>query len=177
MDADQFWQLIDATRGQPERGDMLTAALATLPEDAILRFRLLYDDVLQTANTWDLWGAAYQINGGCSDDGFYYFREGLLELGRKTFEDAVADPDGLAAVVHPPDEVQGTENLSGCAAAAWMARTEKSEEDFFTAADEVDDRTDRGAGELGERWNFKDADEVRHRLPRLAAMYLKDEEE
>ena len=32
---------------------------------------------------WDLWGAAYLANGGCSDDGFDYFRGWLIGQGRK----------------------------------------------------------------------------------------------
>jgi hypothetical protein len=47
------------------------------------------------AYRWDLWGAAYIIQGGCSDDAFEYFRSTLISLGRDTFERAVADPDSL----------------------------------------------------------------------------------
>ena len=50
-----------------------------------------------------LWAAAYVINGGCSDDGFDYFRGWLIVQGRQVFERAVADPDALAdlAVIPP----------------------------------------------------------------------------
>jgi Protein of unknown function (DUF4240) len=43
-----------------------------------------------------LWGAAYLINGGCSDDGFDYFRGWLLSQGHATWQAALADPDSLA---------------------------------------------------------------------------------
>jgi hypothetical protein len=43
-----------------------------------------------------LWAAAYVINGGCSDDGFDYFRGWLMLQGREAFGQAVADPDSLA---------------------------------------------------------------------------------
>jgi hypothetical protein len=48
-----------------------------------------------------LWAAAYVINGGCSDDGFDYFRAWLMLQGQGTFGQAVADldsPADLAAV-------------------------------------------------------------------------------
>ena len=83
MHIEQFWQLIDATGGQPERGDVLTAALSTLPEDEIVRFQLLYDDVLQSANTVDLWGAAYLITGDRSDGAFSDFRADLIERAQQ----------------------------------------------------------------------------------------------
>jgi hypothetical protein len=175
MNLDQFWHLIDATRGLPDRGDALTAALGTLPPDEMIRFQLLYDDVLQSANTWDLWGAAYQIMGGCSDDGFSDFREDLLELGREVFEAAVRDPDSLAGVFIPSIPYQPALTLHGAAGAAWTAQTGKSENEFFDAVDAADDRADRGAGEQGERWDFDDGTEVRHRLPKLAALYGKGE--
>ena len=43
-----------------------------------------------------MWGAAYVIHGGCSDDGFEYFRRWLISRGRKAYEAALADPDSLA---------------------------------------------------------------------------------
>ncbi|MFC9245678.1 DUF4240 domain-containing protein [Streptomyces sp. NPDC057136] len=45
-----------------------------------------------------LWAAAYVINGGCSDDGFDYFRGWLIAQGREVFERTAADPDALAEV-------------------------------------------------------------------------------
>ena len=38
-----------------------------------------------------LWDAAYLINGGCSDDGFDYFRGWLVDQGRETFERCLAE--------------------------------------------------------------------------------------
>ena len=43
-----------------------------------------------------LWAAVYVINGGCSHDGFDYFRGWLMLQGRETFGQAVADPGSLA---------------------------------------------------------------------------------
>lgn len=45
-----------------------------------------------------MWAAAYVINGGCSDDGFDYFRGWLLVQDREVFERAVPDLDELADV-------------------------------------------------------------------------------
>jgi hypothetical protein len=36
------------------------------------------------------------IHGGCSDDGFEYFRRWLVSRGRDVYEAALADPDSLA---------------------------------------------------------------------------------
>jgi Protein of unknown function (DUF4240) len=54
------------------------------------------------AYSWDLWGAAYVVNGGGSDDGFEYFCCWLVSRGREVYESALADSDGLAQLVVRP---------------------------------------------------------------------------
>jgi hypothetical protein len=174
MDYEQFWQLVDSTRGQPDRAEQLAKLLEPFAPEDILQFRLLYDDLIQSANKVDLWGAAHAINGGCSDDGFYFFREVLIERGRPVFESAVRDPDSLADVVTPGEKMQDSESLGNAPMLAWMAKTGGTEEAFYEAVDNADQRTDRGGAEEGEWWEFADPAEVRHRLPRLAAKMLPD---
>jgi hypothetical protein len=173
MDHNQFWHLVDSTRGQPDRVAKLAESLAAHTPDDIIRFRLIYDDLIQAANRVDLWGAAHVINGGCTDDGFSYFREGLIELGRPVFEAAVRDPDSLADAIKPGEVLEGTEGLGAAAQDAWVAKTGGTEEAFFEAVDAADEKTDRGAPEEGAWWKFDDPAEVRDRLPRLAAKMSK----
>jgi hypothetical protein len=172
MDYPEFWNLVESTRGQPERAEALAALLEQHDPADIVRFRLLYDDLIHTANKVDLWGAGHTINGSCSDDEFYYFREALIELGREVFEAAVKDPDSLAAIAQPGEPLQGTEGLGDAPLNAWVAKTGQTEEQFFEAVDAIDARTDRGNPEEGEWWQFNDPKEVRYRLPRLAEKFL-----
>jgi hypothetical protein len=172
MDYLQFWHLVDSTRGQEDRAEKLAKLLEGHSPEDIVRFRLVYDDLMHAANKVDLWGAAYTINGGCSDDGFYYFREGLIELGQPVFEAAVKDPDSLASVTNPGERIQESEGLGNAPLMAWTARTGGTEEAFYEAVDRADERADRGDAEEGEWWDFDDDAEVRHRLPRLAAKHL-----
>lgn len=37
------------------------------------------------------------MNGGCSDDGFKYFRDWLISEGQEVYESAVAEPDSLVS--------------------------------------------------------------------------------
>jgi hypothetical protein len=177
MDYVKFWQLVDSTRGQPDRAEKLAKLLEPYSPEDIVRFRLLYDDLMHTANKVDLWGAGHTINGGCSDDGFYYFREGLIELGRPVFEAAVKNPDSLADLTTPGERIQESEGMGNAPIMAWMAKTGGTEEAFYEAVDSADERTDRGDAEAGEWWDFTDAAEVRHRLPRLAGKHLASKEE
>ena len=61
------------------------------------------------AYRWDLWAAAYLIQGGCSDDGFEYFCDWLISLGKHRFEAALRNPDSLAEVIEDEDDEEGRE--------------------------------------------------------------------
>jgi hypothetical protein len=106
MSAENFWQIIEfARQSDHEPEDHMTAlgsALQKLTTDEIISFEMTFRQLLNKAYTWDLWGAAYVVHGGCSDDGFEYFRRWLVSRGRETYEAAIADPDSLAELQAPP---------------------------------------------------------------------------
>ena len=101
MNEPQFWNLIHhakavAGANLEARPISLQRELpALLPAD-IQAFQARYESMLLEANRWGLWGAAHLMNGGCSDDGFKYFRDWLISEGEATFKTALADPDSLA---------------------------------------------------------------------------------
>ncbi|MFE6787867.1 DUF4240 domain-containing protein [Streptomyces sp. NPDC057680] len=103
MNKKQFWQLIEATRNQVSNPNdseavarMAALLLASLPVEEIVAAEQVLWDLMVDSYTNPLWAAAYIANGGCSDDGFDYFRGWLITQGREVFERAVADPDALA---------------------------------------------------------------------------------
>ena len=61
---------------------MRSATRSRSPPDELIEFHRLFNRAMDDAYIWDLWGAAYLINGGCSDDGFAYFRSWLISRGR-----------------------------------------------------------------------------------------------
>jgi hypothetical protein len=117
MPADQFWQIIERAAGSDHDPDAhmegLRTALRELSAENIISFEMAFRRYLNQAYTWDLWGAAYVIHGGCSDDGFEYFRRWLVSRGRGVYETALADPESLAQVkVRPgPDGVWEFEEI------------------------------------------------------------------
>jgi hypothetical protein len=100
MPADQFWDIIKrAARFSDDPAaqvDALRAELRGHTAEEIKSFEVAFRRYLNKAYTWDLWGAAYVIHGGCSDDGFEYFRRWLVSRGRDVYEPALADPESLA---------------------------------------------------------------------------------
>ncbi|MFJ7148084.1 DUF4240 domain-containing protein [Streptomyces sp. NPDC100445] len=109
MDETEFWELIDATReaagGDPEeQADLLLDRLLRLEPDLVLDFARHFEARYNRAYRWDLWGAAWVLLDGCSDDAFDFFRCWLIGQGREVFEGALHDPDALAGLLGEFDE-------------------------------------------------------------------------
>lgn len=179
MTEDEFWDHIRATRraDPDDHVERLTARLAKLAEDEILDFAHLWRVASTCAYRRELWGAAYLINGGCSDDGFEYFRDWLILQGRTVYEAAIADPDTLADVLDGEDEVE-CECYPGME--AWFAATGAERDDAgydaYHRAMRFRHPKPPKQPPLAKRWDFDDDDEVRKHFPRLAEMYLGDDD-
>ena len=182
MDEATFWAVIDDARREAEadldvdRGavaDLLaegvTDRLARLPAADIVAFDGLVTAKRRAARTWPLWAAGYLLCGGCSDDGFEYFRLWLISRGRAVYEAAVADPDSLAALADPDADGEAYECEPLMSAAG-----EAHQRAFGTP---LPDRVEiEPLNEpAGERWDFDDDAAMAARLPRLAAIYFDDD--
>lgn len=105
---DFFWDIIEqakclANDDIEQRPAALKQVLMRQNAAQIQMFDQLYREKLVEAYRWDLWGAAYVIQGGCSDDSFDYFRDFLISEGRQVFETALKSPDNLAQIDLPDD--------------------------------------------------------------------------
>ena len=78
--------------------------LSKLSPSDILRFGKWWNSVHDAAYTWMLWGAAYLMNGGCSDDGSVCFRYWLILKGEPIYTAVLKAPDALSKVRVEPDE-------------------------------------------------------------------------
>jgi hypothetical protein len=194
MDVDAFWELIEHARSNARDDERLVEQVATallaLPTEEILDFEEQMSQAEHRAYRWEVWGAAYLINGGCSDDGFQDFRAWLVAQGRDTFTRAVADPDWLAE--HPAvrrmtdsrrDGWLGLEALHFVAEETYERLT-GDHEAFYAALTQRDalrkthaaqhpagEEPARHRGPAGEDWNFDDRAEMRRRLPHLAGLF------
>lgn len=105
---DLFWEIIEqaktlAADDVEQRPATLKQLLMDQTAEHIQRFDQTYHEKLVEAYRWELWGAAYVIQGGCSDDSFDYFRDFLISEGQQAFEAALKSPDGLAQIDLPDD--------------------------------------------------------------------------
>jgi hypothetical protein len=172
MDTDRFWKIVEASRSRfdPARvdGNMerqvedLRKLLLPLPPQEIVDFRNRLQERMDAAFRWDLWGAAYIIAGGCSDDGFTDFRAWLISMGRTVFERAMSDAESLVDVADAP----GVEDVF-------------FEEFQYVPVQVYEESTGREIPDppgpfldtpIGERWS-EEGDDLRRRFPRLWEKY------
>ncbi len=100
MDEAKFWQIIEASAddNRDRQCEKLAAQLQRLDQDDLIAFDREYRLRLNKAYHWDLWAAAYTINGGCSDDKFDYFCDWLIAQGESVFYTALQNAESLALV-------------------------------------------------------------------------------
>lgn len=163
MDAAAFWQLIEESRENAggdlgEQAAHLTDLLSELPPDEILAFDRMFRQLLNDAYRWDLWGAAYIINGGCSDDSFEYFRCWLISQGQRFYDESLADPESLAGRAEEGGHEEA-ESLLYAAADAYEVETGKKLTDLHIVPP---------SEPAGEPW---EEDDLPKRFPKLSAAY------
>jgi hypothetical protein len=114
MNIDGFWALIEECREDgvkcEEVAEALLLRLKNMPVETILEFQSELDERMVETYRWDLWAVAYIVGGGCSDDGFDYFRGWLIAQGREFYETALMDAE-LAANGMDPGEVYECEDM------------------------------------------------------------------
>lgn len=171
MDTKQFWRLMEASRAKSggdgeeqcdAQAEHLKQSLSLLPAEDIVAFGNIFDLCRKDAYRWDLWGAAYLINGGASDDGFEYFCRWLIGQGPAIFEAALADPDSLSSLI-TDDIVWGDAGLD-CEELGYVAGEvyeEKTGQEI--SSDEADFIPDEP---VGLRWEEDDLESL---YPKIAA--------
>lgn len=173
MRTDDFWAVIDRARAGDDgaaRAIAVRAAADLAGRDVadIVGWQRHLQRVLAASHRADLWGAAYLINGGCSDDGFDYFRGWLLAQGREVFARAVSDPDSLAELPAVRQAALTGEEFE----AEDMLRIADDAHRQATATELPPPAEPVVRPDVADFWDFDDEDEARRRLPRLAALFV-----
>ena len=130
-------------------------------------FRLRTDKLLYDSYTSEMWCAGYLMNGGCSDDGFEYFRLWVISRGRKVYEAALANPDNLIDYIAEDAEVDFFE-FELFWYAAIDAFEEATEADLYDYIDDDNFTTREGNYPNFEfNWDEEDPESMRKLCPRL----------
>lgn len=168
LDEEQYWALIDAslkaTRNQGSQEQYLIKELGKLTPKEIIGFRLRTDKLLYDTYTSGMWCAGYIMNGGCSDDGFEYFRNWVISRGRETYYKAKENPDNLVTeAVHGKDSYE-FEGFWYVALNAFEAKTGK---DLYDYIDERVTTREGGYPPIRLTWEEGNPESMKKICPRL----------
>lgn len=169
LDEETYWDLIDAslkaTRNQEGQEQYLIRELVKRTPKEIIGFRLRTDKLLYDTYTSDMWCAGYIMNGGCSDDGFEYFRNWLISRGRETYYKAKESPDYLVR-----EAVKGahTYEFEGFWYVALNAFEQKTGKDLYDYIDNEKFTTREGQyPPITFTWKEGDPESMRRICPKL----------
>jgi len=112
MDTAFFWKIMDYAFAKAQFDNKLKEQaildqLTKLTPDQIQQFEIIFQQMNQKASTWNNFAAHTIIEGGSSDDTYYYFRCWLISLGQKNFDETLKDPDYLASLDIPINKKYG----------------------------------------------------------------------
>jgi len=167
MRTEDFWNLIAASKAKSDgsfegHAEALYDALSALPEADIAAFDQLFYQMSRRADTWDLWGAAFIIGGGCSDDSFMDFRSWLISMGQGVYEAALANAETLAEVEIEDEYDVFFEEFAYVASRAYEDKT---------GADMPRRAGPPHQGTSGDEW---DEDDLEERFPTLWAKFVEN---
>ncbi|MBD3882340.1 DUF4240 domain-containing protein [Phormidium tenue FACHB-886] len=158
----QFWEIIELSRkgGCESQGNRLQAILFERSPQEIVAFDRCLRQKLIESYRWDLWGVAYLINGGCSEDGFVYFRGWLIAQGQQAYKAILADPQRILEFLTGDEEELECEAL--------LHASSNTYEDVMGEAMPTSEITEPIAP-TGEPWQPED---LPVRFPKIAERYV-----
>ncbi len=107
LSEDVFWNIIKLSLENSDDIDEQESFLSTLLDkispQGIVSFKLRIAQLANDIHTSEMWCAGYLMNGGCSDDGFEYFKNWVISRGEDVYYKAKANPDNLADCIEDPE--------------------------------------------------------------------------
>jgi hypothetical protein len=99
LEKKEFWRLIEKSK-EFDQAEWLTEELVQQGLEEVLDFEFLFQELMNASYQSRLWGAAFVLMGGCSDDAFDYFRGWLIGQGEEIYNKVMKDPEFLADYIN-----------------------------------------------------------------------------
>lgn len=135
LDENTFWEIIKKSlqnsENEDEQQDFLVREISKLSPEEMVGFRLRTDNFLYDTYNSEMWCAGYIMNGGCSDDGFEYFRNWIISRGKETYYSAKENPDSLIKEVSDDRDEYEFESFWYVALYAFKAKTGEELYDYI----------------------------------------------
>jgi len=136
LDETIFWNIVHLsvknTKNQDDQERFLVKEIKKLTPKEMIGFRLRTDKLLYDTYNSKMWCAGYIMNGGCSDDGFEYFRNWIISRGKDTYYKAKENPDSLISEFVEGEEYYDFESFWYVALTAFENKTGKELYDYIS---------------------------------------------
>ena len=136
LDESIYWNIVEKSlkykNNQDDQEEFLIKEIEKLSPKEIIGFRLRTDKFLYDTYNSEMWCAAYIMNGGCSDDGFEYFRNWVISRGKDVFYKAKENPDSLISEYIEGEEFYDFESFWYVALTAFENKTGKELYDYIS---------------------------------------------
>jgi hypothetical protein len=162
LSEERFWEIIECSN----KGVDLEKELEKLIEDELFGFRYWWEHYHALSYRQDLWAVAYVVLGGCSDDGFDYFRYWLISRGKSVFMETMENVDSLCDEFDKEDvEYPEAELLSYVVCDVYENRFGT---DFYDAMNDYDmgEMVDRTFLEMDFDWDEDNEESIRKICPK-----------
>ena len=165
MPEERFWSLIaeafNKAKGEfgAQQEEMKKLLNAMGPQE-IIYFDNRFRELRGRAYDWQIWAAAYIIQGGCSDDAFTDFRGWLISQGRDFYYKTLSDPGSLVGIASEKIQVDW-EGMGYVAPTVFEDLTGETIPAQFIENQNI----------KGKEWNEEDEEELKKMFPELWAKY------
>ncbi len=136
LDEEVYWDIVDDSlansKNKIDQEQYLIRTLRKLSPKEMIGFELRSDKFRHDTYTSELWCAAYIMNGGCSDDGFEYFRNWIISRGKEVYYKAKENPDSLVSVEVGNGDYYDFESFSSVALVAFQQVTGENLYDYIS---------------------------------------------
>jgi hypothetical protein len=169
LDEDLYWSIIETslknTSNQDDQEEFLINEIGKLTPKQMIGFRLRTDKLLYDTYNSEMWCAGYIMNGGCSDDGFEYFRNWVISRGKDTYYKAKQNPDYL---INEVDEEYEMYDFEGFWYVALEAFKQKTGKDLYDFIDDENFKTKEGHyPQFDFNWQEENPESMKKICPKL----------
>ncbi|PGK52383.1 molybdenum metabolism regulator [Priestia megaterium] len=178
MKREEFWTFIERMAANEDPIEWAIATLANHEDSDIINFQLHVEQLLQEAFNSDVWGAAYVILGGASEDAFEHFRAWLIFQGENVFYETLRNPEYLATYIPPYYEEEGLEpeyeEILGISIDAYLLKyTGKSEwnEEVSHRYQELLKEKEDGQRTVEIEFHWENEEELLQHFPKLTERF------
>lgn len=173
----EFWDLIESARRETDGDDdalanVLISRITSRSLVEIIEFDQCFHSLSNRVYTSHLWCTAYVACGGCSDDGFEYFRAWLIGRGKKTFYAALENPESLIVELDQLKQNEGTPENEMLLYVARSAYEEKTGRKDFN--DATKSAPYEPLPEMDFDWSEEDEESMRKICPKVFDMFWND---